>query len=183
MGLGVAQMFGGQDSVGGAVRFPGVLGLWDVMIHGMDAQISIRPVVDSDFERWRPLWDGYNLHYERTVDADVTRTTWTRFLEPREPVHALVAEENGRLLGFAHFIFHRSTSVIAETCYLQDLFTLETARGRGIASALIDAVAGRAKAHGAARVYWQTHETNAVARSLYDRVAEYSGFLVYRKPV
>jgi hypothetical protein len=34
---------------------------------------------------------------------------------------------------------------------------------------------------GAGRVYWQTHHTNTVAMQLYDKVAENSGFIVYRK--
>jgi GNAT superfamily N-acetyltransferase len=96
-------------------------------------------------------------------------------------VHAIVAEESGRLLGLAHYIFHRSTIQIAPTCYLQDLFTIDAARGRGVGRALIDAVCREARAAGSSRVYWQTHETNVVAMSLYDKVAEKSGFLVYRK--
>src|SRR3546814_9373381 len=72
------------------------------------------------------------------------------------------------------------TTSIADICYLQDLFTAEAARGRGIASALILRVAEEARAAGAVRVYWQTHETNNTARRLYDAIAERSGFLVYR---
>ena len=96
-------------------------------------------------------------------------------------MHALVAERDGELLGLAHYLFHRSTIMIAPTCYLQDLFTAESARGQGIGRALIEAVYERARAAGASRVYWQTHETNRTAMALYDRVAERSGFLVYRK--
>ena len=71
--------------------------------------------------------------------------------------------------------------MIAPTCYLQDLFTAESARGQGIGRALIEAVYERARAAGASRVYWQTHETNRTAMLLYDRIAERSGFLVYRR--
>jgi GNAT superfamily N-acetyltransferase len=96
-------------------------------------------------------------------------------------VHALVAESNGKLIGLTHYLFHRSTTAIAPNCYLQDLFTAEDARGKGVARALINAVYDRAKLAGAARVYWQTHETNVTAMQLYDKVAERSGFVVYRK--
>jgi GNAT superfamily N-acetyltransferase len=95
-------------------------------------------------------------------------------------VHALVAERAGSLLGLAHFIFHRSTIHIGPLCYLQDLFTAQAARGQGVGRALIDAVYERARAAGANRVYWMTHETNALAMKLYDKVAEKSGFIVYR---
>jgi GNAT superfamily N-acetyltransferase len=86
-----------------------------------------------------------------------------------------------KIVGIAHYIFHRHTTMLGPTCYLQDLFTSEEARGRGIARALIAAVYDRARSAGSPRVYWQTHETNARARRLYDRVAERSGFIVYRK--
>ena len=145
----------------------------------------IRAVAPTDFERWTPLWDGYNSFYGRSGETalkpEVRAATWSRFFNPREPVHALVAEEGSDLIGLAHFLFHRSTISIAPTCYLQDLFTSEGARGRGVATALIERVFEEAKAKGAERVYWQTHETNLRARKLYDRLAERSGFLVYRK--
>jgi GNAT superfamily N-acetyltransferase len=96
-------------------------------------------------------------------------------------VFALVAEQNGGLVGLAHYLFHRSTISIPPVCYLQDLFTDANLRGRGVGRALIEAVYAQAEAAGAARVYWQTHETNQTAMRLYDQVAEKSGFLVYRK--
>jgi GNAT superfamily N-acetyltransferase len=107
--------------------------------------------------------------------------TWSRFFDAYEPVHALVAEESGRLLGLVHYIFHRSTISIAPTCYLQDLFTHESARDMGVGRALIEEVYRRAARAGSSRVYWLTHETNAIAMKLYDKVAEKSGFIVYRK--
>src|SRR5271156_1513954 len=107
--------------------------------------------------------------------------TWSRFFDGYEPVHALVAERSGELLGLVHYLFHRSTTTIASTCYLQDLFTLEGQRGTGIGRALIEAVYRRAKEANAGRVYWLTHETNATAMKLYDKVADKSGFVVYRK--
>jgi GNAT superfamily N-acetyltransferase len=147
----------------------------------------IREPTSDDYPQWLTLWDGYNAFYERAgptaLPAEVTQTTWQRFFDPEEPVHALVAELDDRLIGLAHFLFHRSTTSIAPTCYLQDLFTTEAARGRGVATALVDRVAGAARAQGSARVYWQTHEENLRARKLYDRIAERSGFIVYRKPV
>ena len=96
-------------------------------------------------------------------------------------MHALVVEHSGILLGLAHFLFHRSTISLESTCYLQDLFTHETARGKGVGRALIEEVYRYAKDAGCHRVYWQTHETNATAMELYNKVAEKPGFLVYRK--
>jgi GNAT superfamily N-acetyltransferase len=107
--------------------------------------------------------------------------TWSRFFDAYEPVHALVAESRGALIGLTHYLFHRSTTSIEPTCYLQDLFTGEAARGKGVGRALINGVYDQARRAGGGRVYWQTHETNQTAMQLYDKVAERSGFVVYRK--
>jgi GNAT superfamily N-acetyltransferase len=147
----------------------------------MSPQLTVRPVAPTDLSQWEALWEGYNTFYERTVPPEITRMTWSRFFDAHEPVHALVAEEDGRLLGLVHYLFHRSTTLIGPTCYLQDLFTTRTARGQGVGRALIEAVYERARNAGSQRVYWQTHETNVTAMALYDKVAERSGFLVYRK--
>jgi GNAT superfamily N-acetyltransferase len=147
----------------------------------MTQALLVRPVETRDLPEWEVLWEGYNTFYERTVPAEITRTTWSRFFDAYEPVHALVAERAGRLLGLVHYLFHRNTTMIGPTCYLQDLFTVEAARGQGVGRALIQAVYERARTGGSTRVYWQTHETNRTAMALYDKVAERSGFLVYRK--
>jgi GNAT superfamily N-acetyltransferase len=151
----------------------------------MTEQITIRPVLREDFPAWKVLWDGYNAFYGRkdatALPPEITQATWWRFFDAYEPVHALVAVSSGTVLGLAHFLFHRSTIQIGPACYLQDLFTAEAARGKGVGRALINAVCEQAQAGGAKRVYWHTHETNAVAMQLYDKVAEKSGFIVYRK--
>jgi GNAT superfamily N-acetyltransferase len=147
--------------------------------------LAVRPVQPSDYDQWSPLWDGYNAFYGRSgataLDPEITRMTWARFFDPAEPVHALVAEADGEPVGLTHYLFHRSTTAIDLTCYLQDLFTAPAARGRGVGRALIEGVYEAAALAGAPRVYWLTHETNDVARALYDRVAEWSGFIVYVK--
>jgi GNAT superfamily N-acetyltransferase len=150
----------------------------------MSNSLTIRPVMRQDFDQWLPLWEGYNAFYGRSgataLAAEITQMTWARFFDAYEPVHALVAEGQGQLLGIAHYLFHRSTTSIEPSCYLQDLFTNDASRGKGVGKALINGVYGQARIAGAARVYWQTHETNLTAMKLYDKVAERSGFVVYR---
>lgn len=153
----------------------------------MPHPVTVRPATRDDYAQWRPLWDGYNAFYERAgptaLPEEMTAATWARFHDPAEPVHALVAEQDGRLVGLVHYLFHRSTTLLAHTCYLQDLFTDASVRGQGVGRTLIHAVYDRARAAGSARVYWLTHETNHTARVLYDKVAENSGFIVYRTQV
>ena len=151
----------------------------------MSGKPTIRFVTPADYAQWLPLWDGYNAFYERSgptaLAPEITAMTWARFFDGYEPVHALVAESGGELLGLTHYLFHRSTTSIAPTCYLQDLFTSAAARGKGVGRALIEGVYAQARLAGASRVYWQTHKTNHTAMQLYDKVAEHSGFVVYRK--
>jgi len=146
---------------------------------------TIREIAPQDRAEWEALWAGYNAFYGRAgptaLPAAVIESTWRRFFDPSEPVHALVADAGGRLVGLAHYLFHRSTIQIEPTCYLQDLFTAESARGGGVGRDLIQAVYERARRAGSPRVYWQTHETNHVAMRLYDQMAERSGFVVYRR--
>ena len=151
----------------------------------MGNDLRVRPIERADFASWEPLWESYNVFYGRSAETAlpeaITNTTWSRFFDPYEPVHALVAVQSGQILGLVHYLFHRSTISIEPVCYLQDLFTDERSRGKGIGRALIEGVCRRAQRDGCTRVYWQTHETNEIAMKLYDKVADKSGFVVYRK--
>jgi GNAT superfamily N-acetyltransferase len=147
--------------------------------------VIIRFVTHADYSEWLSLWEGYNRFYGRfdatALPEATTQMTWSRFFDAYEPVHAMVAEVDGRLVGLAHYLFHRSTITIDPTCYLQDLFTAETARRKGVGRMLIEAVYAQARLAGVVNVYWRTHASNVTARRLYDSVAENSGFLVYKK--
>jgi GNAT superfamily N-acetyltransferase len=149
--------------------------------------VRVRPLRSGDHDAWKPLWDGYNAFYgregETALPAETTRVAWQRFLDPAEPMFALVAEADEKLLGLAHYLFHRSTTRVALACYLQDLFTAPPARGHGVGRALIEAVYEQARAAGSGRVYWQTHESNAAGRQLYDKLARHAGFIVYAQDV
>jgi len=149
----------------------------------MSEPLLVRPIERSDYAGWRPLWDGYNRFYGRqgptALPESISEATWERFFSREEPVHALIAEQDGRVIGVAHYLFHRSTTRLTDVCYLQDLFTIEEARGQGVGRKLIHAVYEVARAAGSSRVYWQTKVTNAPARTLYDKVAVHQGFIVY----
>ena len=146
--------------------------------------MQIRPIQNTDYTPWLMLWNGYNKFYGRSgptaLPEVVTATLWERLFTPDEPVFGLVAEAEGRVCGIAHYLFHRSTSAIADSCYLQDLFTAEGMRGRGVGRALIEGVRSAAEARGITRLYWHTHETNVTAQKLYDSLAKKTGFIVYR---
>jgi GNAT superfamily N-acetyltransferase len=147
----------------------------------MSTPLQIRPASPADYDQWLPLWQGYQHFYEAQIAPSVTQETWARFHDPAQPMHCAVAEDQGRLVGLVHFIYHRSCWTTGDYCYLQDLFTLEGQRGKGVGRALIEYVYARAAADGASRVHWLTQETNHTAMQLYDRIASRSGFVQYRK--
>ena len=142
----------------------------------------VRDIAPWDRPQWEVLWRGYLAFYGvHDMAPEITERSWARFFDPAEAVYACVAEEDGVLLGLVQYLYHRSTWFLDDVCYLQDLFTAEAARGKGVARGLIEAVYAKAQARGAKRVYWITHVSNATAQSLYDKVAVNSGFVQYRK--
>lgn len=143
--------------------------------------LEIAPLTQADRAAWDALARGYKLFYKTPVSDAELDLAWTRLLAADE-VYALGACLDGQLVGMAHYLFH--TSVWApRVCYLQDMFTLPAVRGRGVGRALIEAVATEAKTRGAERFYWLTQESNVVARSLYDKLARYGGFIRYEFPM
>lgn len=143
--------------------------------------VVIRAIAPAERDQWQPLWTNYLVFYEAEISADVTAETWSRLLDPREPMWAAMAWSGSTAIGMVHWIFHRSTWTSANYCYLQDLFVDPAIRGSGVGRRLIVQVYAEAETAKCARVYWLTHETNRQAMALYDQVAEKSGFVQYRK--
>ena len=143
--------------------------------------LAIRPLGAADHPAWLPLWQAYQRFYNTEIPAATSAVTWQRFLDPAEPMHAALAWRDGAAVGMVHWIFHRSCWTEGDACYLQDLYVADGQRGGGIGRALIEHVHAQAVAAGASRVHWLTREDNAVARRLYERLAERSGFIQYRQ--
>lgn len=152
-----------------------------------ESGVVVRHATAEDLDQWLPLWNGYNAFYGRAgataLGDEVTADRWAAFLSPEVPMWALVACRGDRIVGIAHYLFHLSTTSLAPSCYMQDLFTAAGERGSGIGAALIAGVAAEARLAGSSSIYWQTHRTNATAMRLYDRVATPSEFLIYRQPL
>jgi GNAT superfamily N-acetyltransferase len=139
--------------------------------------ITVAKLAPSDRPAWETLFRAYNSFYEEDHPQEMYDRAWREF-QTDTRMHALGAWLDGTLTGFTHFLVHPRTTA-ADTCYLEDLFTVPEHRGKGVARALINAVADWAAAQGCSRVYWHTRETNATARLLYDKLATYSGFIMY----
>jgi GNAT superfamily N-acetyltransferase len=143
--------------------------------------IEIRALAFDDQPAWLPLWRGYQAFYKVDIAEAVTQSTWSRMLDPSEPVHGALAVLDGKAVGLVHFLFHRSTWAAGDICYLQDLFVAPDIRGQGIGERLIAHVYEQARIARCPEVYWLTHETNTTAMKLYDRVAKRDGFVQYSK--
>ncbi|MFE6610768.1 GNAT family N-acetyltransferase [Amycolatopsis sp. NPDC057786] len=144
--------------------------------------ITIAPLEPEDREAWEHLFRAYIAFYERVAPQEVYDRAWHEF-RTGERMHAFGAHLGGELVGITHFLVHPSTSALTDVCYLQDLFTAPEARGKGVARALIEAVADWARDRDCGRVYWHTKESNATARRLYDQVAVNRGFIQYQLPL
>ena len=142
----------------------------------------IVPLTPADFDEWLPLWRGYQTFYKVDISEETTRETFARLTGGKEPMGAFLArDEQGRAIGMVHWIMHRSCWTSGDYCYLQDLFVAPDIRGGGVGRKLIEAVYDVARSHECSRVWWLTHETNAQAMILYDKVATKSGFVQYVK--
>jgi GNAT superfamily N-acetyltransferase len=142
--------------------------------------VTIRPLEKGDHADWRRLWTAYLDFYETKLPEEVYEATWRRlFTEGEFEPKGFIAFLDDQPVGLTHYLYHRSGWSLANNCYLQDLYASPEARGRGVGAALIEAVKLAAAAEGVRNVYWMTHETNATARRLYDKVARRTGFIEY----
>jgi GNAT superfamily N-acetyltransferase len=145
--------------------------------------IQIHPLAADQHGAWLPLWRGYQSFYKTDIAPEVSAVTWSRLLDPAEPMGAALAWNGSAAVGLVHHIRHRSCWTIGDYVYLQDLFVSPGARGGGVGRKLIEYVYEIARAAGCARVHWLTHEKNSNAMLLYDRIAERSGFVQYRRAI
>lgn len=144
------------------------------------SDLIVRPIGRDDFDQWAAHWRSYQQFYGVDLPKEVTERTWLRFFEVDEPVYSTVAEEEGRILGFANYLFHRSTWAGEDFCYLEDLFVAQDARGRQVGKRLIEHVRRQARERPSARLYWHTQETNLTAQRLYNWIGHKPGFIEYR---
>ena len=143
---------------------------------------KLRKLNENDFDRWKKLWRAYLAFYDTTVNDIIYKTTFGRLVASDNTAqNAIIACQNNEMVGLVHYIFHPDNWNIEDDCYLQDLFVVEPARGRGIGRSLIEAVYAEADKRGSPSVYWLTEDTNKQARALYDKVANATSFIEYSR--
>ena len=140
----------------------------------------VRDATPADFEAWRALYRGYADFYEVEQTDEMAERVWGWILDPAHEVHAIVAEDDeGRLVGIAHYRPVARPLAASIGCYLDDLFVSPAARGSGVGGALLAELRRRARANGWSVVRWITAADNATAQRVYDRVAERTMWATY----
>lgn len=147
----------------------------------MNQKICIQPLTEISYQQWMPLWEAYQSFYAVQLSDEINQSTWQRLSQPKyEQMYGFAALINQEVVGIVHVVEHESCWTIQPYAYLQDLYTVENLRGRGIARQLIEQVRIYTQQRQCDRVYWLTHQNNQIAQQLYDRVAKKTGFIQYR---
>ncbi|MGH1417338.1 MAG: GNAT family N-acetyltransferase [Hyphomicrobiaceae bacterium] len=159
-----------------------------VSVSGQAEGLVIRTLQADDKARWQALFKAYVAFYGATVTNDVVEETWQRLLANTDNMIGLVGEMPSRsidggfdIVGIVHAVIHASTWTKQSYCYLEDLYVDKQVRRAGIGQALIEAIFAEADKRNCTRTYWVTKEDNVEARALYDRLAERSPFVQYRR--
>jgi len=125
----------------------------------------------ADFEQLRPQMLGRIEDLRRHL-----------FVEPRF-AHAVVAEWDGKVAGFALYFFNYSTFQCRPGLYLEDLFVRPEYRGRGVGLALLRELEQRARDLGCGRFEWSVLDWNQSAIDFYRAFGAEprEGWTLYRK--
>jgi GNAT superfamily N-acetyltransferase len=133
--------------------------------------MQIEPATEADVEPLLPLIRSYCDFYEvDPPDAGLLEMERALIAAPDDEGLLLVARRDGDLVGFAACGWKWSSLRAARFMVLEDLFVVPEARGEGLADALINACADRARAHGAPCLAWTTAVDNHRAQAVYNRI-------------
>ena len=138
--------------------------------------MKIRAVTSDDFPQWLALWNANNLGQ---VNEPVTTQTWMRILDDASPVHALVAEDKGNLVGLVQYVVHPTTGSLSDVCYMQDVFVTPGHRKRGIARKMVQELERIGKRAKWARIYWLAESDNEAAQALYRDLGQKLDFTLH----
>ncbi|WP_308464867.1 GNAT family N-acetyltransferase [Rathayibacter soli] len=141
--------------------------------------ITIRTPGDGDFFDWLGLYEGYAQFYEEPLTDQRALQLWSWLTDASHEENALVAVDDGSLVGLVHFREFTRPLEADQGSYIDDLFVKDDARHSGVGRALIDAVSDRARAAGHGVVQWITAADNAEAQALYDDVATRTPWVTY----
>ena len=141
--------------------------------------LILRALAPDEREEWRKLYSGYTTFYKRELTDKIADTVWDWLHNPGHELEGVVAVQDGKLVGLAHFRRMPSPARGADIGFLDDLFVDPDIRGQGVAPALLRHVKQVAKERNWEIVRWLTADNNYRARSLYDQHATKAIWNVY----
>ena len=109
--------------------------------------------------------------FERAAapDGELVRRLESLLFSPAPRLHAIVAEGDGGLAGYATASLEVSTWQASEFLHLDCLYLRAGARGAGVGRRILDRVRVLACELGASEVQWQTPDWNDDAVRFYER--------------
>lgn len=133
------------------------------------SRLIIRPGTRRDVPVILRLIRGLAEYEQLTSEVEATAARIRRhgFGRPRY-FETLLCERDGEAIGFALYFFTYSTFLARPSLYLEDLFVLPQARGRGAGKALLGALARAARRQGCGRMEWTVLDWNAPAIRFYE---------------
>jgi GNAT superfamily N-acetyltransferase len=133
--------------------------------------MQIRHAKPGDEAELAFLLEDHERHYGNQV-SDGAAAEGAAFLVAPPP-HAtlcLVAEDGGRLVGFAILNPYFPGPRLTRGLYLKELYVAGAYRSAGVGEKLIEGIRTLARQRGDTRVLWTTGEGNTGAQRFYDRL-------------
>lgn len=142
--------------------------------------ISVRLIKSDDQPEWQGLYRGYADFYQMPMSDETLATVFGWLLDPAHVLEGFVMERDETLVGLAHVRVMPSPLRGATGGFLDDLFIHPDARGSRLGEAMLTHLQTVAQERGWGFIRWITAEDNARARTLYDRVATKTDWVLYQ---
>jgi GNAT superfamily N-acetyltransferase len=131
-------------------------------------RLALRPATAADVPTILALIRGIAEYERLSHEVEATEALLREHGFGRRPVYeAILAERDGRAVGFALYFFSFSTFKARPTLYLEDLFVVPEERRAGIGSRLLTRLAQIAVERHCGRMEWSVLDWNTPARDLY----------------
>ena len=142
---------------------------------------EIRDIGEGDHDSWRRLFTEYGVFYKTDFSDSVFDGVWAWLMDAEADVCAVVAVDDRRAFGFAHYRRLPDTFTAGPAWFLDDLYVMPEHRGAGIARSLIERCDATAHAAGGGTLRWITASDNTTAQGLYDKVATRTTWVTYER--
>jgi GNAT superfamily N-acetyltransferase len=134
--------------------------------------VAITAVREEDLEELLPLVRAYcDFYAVSPPEEDLRGLSRALIADPeRDGLQLIARDGEGRAVGFATIFWTWSTLSAARIGVMNDLYVHESARGGGVAEALIEACRAQCERRRARWLSWQTAKDNLRAQAVYERV-------------